>query len=517
MAIEKSTGWVDPATGQSTPVGVGEPLSSYQAQNKGQTTPAPQSSPAPVSSSNQTTPAINPSISTTTPKNAAGELIDPTKQDVSDFNQKFDTTTPAPAPAPAAKIEPTTSTGVFTEEDAQKYALSMGDSNWQKYVGGVGGQTNPMYIGATNWATLQKNYTPYQLQQATIRTNNGIYWNPNVNIAELPKSDPTQQINNDAATIAKLVSDAKTTADPYTKKTEEKAEDAAKVDVNVDNTMAMLQGLYGDTSEDLYNELFNTEEIKQAKADVIDYKTKLDEYDDQLDELKNDIRKEVEGEAPESYISALATVRGGNILKLQKQSQRSYETALAVLTNARTEANALLQIKMNDSNNRYNRMFQMLQLQIQQEGTAFNQQMALLSAAQQIPEGRSIQLPDGSTIKGMKENDNLNVVQFTDANRKTYVIGVDKKTGEELYRTYIGNAPSSGGSSDTFVKQLAEYQAEQELKYQQEINDLMGKGEVDIAYDEKGNAFYYDKKALEDFNSNKKWFTGKKEPIDYRL
>jgi hypothetical protein len=406
----------------------------------------------------------------------------------------------------------------FTETDAKNFAYASGDNNWQQYIGGVGGQKNPLYIGAANWANLQKQYTPFQLQQATIRTNGGIYWNENVNISEIPRTDPTQQINEDAATIANLVSGAKASADPYTKKTDAATKPDTLPETPKDTMMEMLNSLYGDTSESLYNELYNTDEIKGAKADVIDYKEQLDEYEDQLEELKNDIRKEVEGEASASYISALATVRGGNILKLQKQAQRGYETAVAILTNAREEANALLQIKMNDSNNRYNRLFSMLQLQIQQEGTAFNQQMALLTAAQNMPEGRSITLPDGSVVKGMKENDNLNVVQFTDASKKTYVIGVDKKTGQEVYRTFIGNAPASGSAEKpmTAVQQLAEYQATQELEYQKEINDLLDTGDVDIAYDEKGNAFYYDKKAMDDYNANKSWWVGKKDPIDFR-
>ena len=70
-------------------------------------------------------------------------------------------------------------------------------------------KANPLYIGATNWANIQKAYTPYQIQQSTVRTKDGIYWNPNVNIAEIQRVDPSTQINNDAAAIAKIISDAK--------------------------------------------------------------------------------------------------------------------------------------------------------------------------------------------------------------------------------------------------------------------------------------------------------------------
>ncbi|NCS97403.1 MAG: hypothetical protein GW762_02315, partial [Candidatus Pacebacteria bacterium] len=37
----------------------------------------------------------------------------------------------------------------FSETDAKNFAYSIGESNWQKYVGGIGGQTNPLYIGST--------------------------------------------------------------------------------------------------------------------------------------------------------------------------------------------------------------------------------------------------------------------------------------------------------------------------------------------------------------------------------
>lgn len=52
---------------------------------------------------------------------------------------------------------------------------------------------DPMYIGPQNWTNLQGQYTQNQLSQATTRkwnTNSGqydIYWNPAVNIANIPR------------------------------------------------------------------------------------------------------------------------------------------------------------------------------------------------------------------------------------------------------------------------------------------------------------------------------------------
>ncbi|MFA5130675.1 MAG: hypothetical protein WC477_07255 [Patescibacteria group bacterium] len=54
---------------------------------------------------------------------------------------------------------------------------------------------DPNYIGATNWATLQNQYTPYQLEQATTRKpnasgGNDIFWNPSVSISNIPAAEP---------------------------------------------------------------------------------------------------------------------------------------------------------------------------------------------------------------------------------------------------------------------------------------------------------------------------------------
>ncbi len=47
------------------------------------------------------------------------------------------------------------------------------------------------HIGATNWEQLQKQYTPHQLEQSTQRIGQDIFWNPSVNITDIPKT-PTQ-------------------------------------------------------------------------------------------------------------------------------------------------------------------------------------------------------------------------------------------------------------------------------------------------------------------------------------
>lgn len=49
---------------------------------------------------------------------------------------------------------------------------------------------DPNYIGSTVFANLQKQYTPYQIQQATTLKDGNYYWNPKVNIASVPAVAP---------------------------------------------------------------------------------------------------------------------------------------------------------------------------------------------------------------------------------------------------------------------------------------------------------------------------------------
>jgi hypothetical protein len=52
-----------------------------------------------------------------------------------------------------------------------------------------GARDNQYYIGPTNFAKLQQQYTPYQIEQATVRNPSGdIFWNPEKNIASIPPS-----------------------------------------------------------------------------------------------------------------------------------------------------------------------------------------------------------------------------------------------------------------------------------------------------------------------------------------
>lgn len=49
---------------------------------------------------------------------------------------------------------------------------------------------DPNYIGSTAFAQLQKQYTPYQIQQATTLKDGSYYWNPKVQIGSVPAAAP---------------------------------------------------------------------------------------------------------------------------------------------------------------------------------------------------------------------------------------------------------------------------------------------------------------------------------------
>lgn len=78
-------------------------------------------------------------------------------------------TTPTPAPAPATPV----ANAPYPNDPATMR----------------GARDNPLYLGPTNFANIQKQYTPYQIEQATERNASGdIFWKQGVDIAKIPVS-----------------------------------------------------------------------------------------------------------------------------------------------------------------------------------------------------------------------------------------------------------------------------------------------------------------------------------------
>jgi hypothetical protein len=58
-------------------------------------------------------------------------------------------------------------------------------------AGVSGARDNPLYIGPTNFANIQRSYTPYQIEQATVRDASGnISWKQGVDINGVPREAP---------------------------------------------------------------------------------------------------------------------------------------------------------------------------------------------------------------------------------------------------------------------------------------------------------------------------------------
>ena len=87
-----------------------------------------------------------------------------------------------------------------------------------------GARANELYIGPTNFSNLQKQYTPYQLEQATVRDASGnISWKQGVDISKVPTAPPTTPFTPPAtpppATTDNVSGTATATAPTVTKDT----------------------------------------------------------------------------------------------------------------------------------------------------------------------------------------------------------------------------------------------------------------------------------------------------------
>ncbi len=91
----------------------------------------------------------------------------------------------SPAPTPSAPLNPQDAA------NAAKYSTPLPPNDPASLNGA---RANPNYIGPTNWATLQKQYSPYQLSQATTKDAQGnLFWNPSVDINSVGKSSSAPQ------------------------------------------------------------------------------------------------------------------------------------------------------------------------------------------------------------------------------------------------------------------------------------------------------------------------------------
>lgn len=282
-----------------------------------------------------------------------------------------------------------------------------------------------------------------------------------------------------------------------TEETTVKTSDGAIIDLKQDKSAL-----------DMYNELMKSDSIMSLQSRAGDIQEKLDKLDASEVALRNDIRKEVEGEAPQSYIDAKVAERMKDIYPQKLALQAELRNVVGQLQGEKENAANILQYTMQDENMRYNRLFQYLQFETQQSQNAFSNKLQLFNALKDLPSNRSITV-GGVEYKGINEDANLNVVQFTDANNNITVAGIDKATGEIKYSQVIGKAKSgsSGSGAISLTKQYSEMVAGQNIDNLQKIQS----GEYATMATKQGTIIYdkssYDSD-LEKYNTAKKDKTG---------
>ena len=338
----------------------------------------------------------------------------------------------------------------------------------------------------------------------------------------IPVVDQVSSINDLNTSITKSITKGKDMADPLTAESEfEKRYDEA-VDVifgdvktydmsspdglvtsdgttvKVDNASAVAQ----------YNSLVaNNPRIQGYQDDLLKVQTELATIEAAELAMVNDIRKEVQGEASESYIQALAAKRMQDIypkklLLLQKEA--IYKNALQ---SEKENAANIMQYWLHDEETQYNKMWDQLNFLTQRmdraedlEQMALSNDMQIINIMKDLPADRSVSI-GGVTYTGMASTSDLNVIQVQRPNGEIVLLGIDKNTGQKLYETSAGQGklPSSGGDDGTsFAKQLKEFEAKTELEalkdpQNQKINAALNSGKV--GYSEKFG-IYYDKESF---------------------
>lgn len=332
-------------------------------------------------------------------------------------------------------------------------------------------------------------------------------------------TDPANSINDIASQTYDLLNNAQNKADKTTRESTKQETLQSQIEailgLNKNNTLTDKTAITSDgtvidfaqqpSAVETYKQLLQTPEISALSTRAGEIQEELDKLDASELALENDIRKEVEGEAPQSYIDALVAERAKDLYPKKLSLQAELRNVTGQLSAQKENAANILQFTLQDENNRYNRLFDYLQFQVQQGQVDFSNRLSVLNYLKDLPAERSINI-DGVEYKGMAEDANLSVIQFTDENRNITVVGVDKVTGETKYTQVIGKAPASSSGS---VKELTPTQmlANTVANKQMDIFDKIDQGVYGTFVDDKGTVVY-DKEGYK--NALEQWNTGGK-------
>lgn len=173
----------------------------------------------------------------------------------------------------------------------------------------------------------------------TITNPNLIYPNQKINVPMGGNVDATEIVNK---TQEQLFADA--TKTESTNNGIEKATLAEKTETT-EPVFKMP------SSTDIYNKFLNTEDIKNSKQALIDYDKELAKLDAQEQALEDDIRSQIEGEAPESVIRAMVAEKARRLYPLKASILAEKNALQAKLTNDIENAKLEYQMALQDQEN----------------------------------------------------------------------------------------------------------------------------------------------------------------------
>lgn len=213
----------------------------------------------------------------------------------------------------------------------------------------AGGTTYPVKAGDTLSAIARQFKTTVDAIMAAnpnITNRNLIYPNQKIIIPALGSNvDNTQALNEAQAKLTADLNKTKDSKNSYGADTAITKDDTAKTGGTNDLTFKMP------SSTDLYNSLINSSEIKDMNNKLIDYKKQLDLIDAQELAMETDIRNQVQGEAPESLIMAMAAEKARALYPKKLALQAEATAVQSQLNQAMDNAKYQFTLKLQDQQN----------------------------------------------------------------------------------------------------------------------------------------------------------------------
>jgi LysM repeat protein len=303
-----------------------------------------------------------------------------------------------------------------------------------------------------------------------------------------PDFNPLDTINDIAQQTSNMIDEAKSQADSSinaeTRQSEFEAAlaeimaDTSDIDLNDTSSLVSSDGqnvaLSDSSLVQQYQALIDTPRIQGYQDELLSVQTELAEIEAAELAMVNDLRAEVEGEASESYIQALASKRMQDIYPRKLSLQRQQAALEGALSGEKENAANIMQYYAQDEQRQYDRMWDKVNFLSDQFASeqdmaqaAFDNDISILNAIKTLPDDRSVTIA-GNTYQGIASTEDLKVVQVTRPNGDVVVMGIDSNTGTVKYEENLGPSrvsSGSGGKAPSAASILKELKAELELDY----------------------------------------------------